>query len=127
MNQFYIGNKELGSLSKKKYKRKALIFYADLLHLTALEKLFLRMIFSYLTEEALHLSGKEQQLVLDFFAKINYELQQRTEMMPNEFRSLNLAKKKWRHLSSDGAIWQLWSRGEQIECKIAIMHKSLFN
>jgi AraC-like DNA-binding protein len=54
-----------------------LVFHPDLIRGTSLAKaLSDYTFFSYHTNEALHLSSKEQQLVLDLFAKINTELQQ---------------------------------------------------
>lgn len=54
----------------------ALVFHPDLLRGTGLGKIISDYnFFSYSTSEALHLSAKEQQLVLDLFAKINTELQ----------------------------------------------------
>ncbi len=54
-----------------------LIFHPDLIRGTSLAKSISEYnFFSYNTSEALHLSGKERQLVLDLFAKINTELQQ---------------------------------------------------
>ena len=55
----------------------ALIFHPDLLHHTPLGKIMNEYnFFSYSTNEALHLSEKERKIVLDCFAKIDYELQQ---------------------------------------------------
>lgn len=54
-----------------------LVFHPDLIRGTSLAKALSDYnFFSYHTNEALHLSSKEQQLVLDLFAKINTELQQ---------------------------------------------------
>lgn len=54
-----------------------LIFHPDLIRGTSLAKSISEYnFFSYNTSEALHLSGKERQLVLDLFSKINTELQQ---------------------------------------------------
>ncbi|RXK83634.1 helix-turn-helix domain-containing protein [Filimonas effusa] len=54
-----------------------LIFHPDLLHHTPLGKHMNDYnFFSYSTNEALHLSEKERKLILDCFAKIDYELQQ---------------------------------------------------
>jgi AraC family transcriptional regulator, transcriptional activator of pobA len=54
----------------------ALIFHADLLHGTALGRhINDYSFFSYETREALHVSERERQLVLDCFAKISYELE----------------------------------------------------
>jgi AraC-like DNA-binding protein len=54
----------------------ALIFHSDLIHGTALGK-HIRdyTFFSYLSNEALHLSDRERKIVLDCFSKINYELE----------------------------------------------------
>ncbi|MGC4104704.1 helix-turn-helix domain-containing protein [Ferruginibacter sp.] len=55
----------------------ALAFHPDAIHGTSLGKTIQDMsFFSYNTSEALHLSEKERQLVLDCFAKIQYELEQ---------------------------------------------------
>jgi len=55
----------------------ALIFHPDLVHGTPLGKLIHDYnFFSYNTNEALHLSEKERQIVLDCFAKIQFELNQ---------------------------------------------------
>jgi AraC family transcriptional regulator, transcriptional activator of pobA len=54
----------------------ALVFHADLLHGTALGRHIKDYsFFSYETREALHVSERERQLVLDCFAKISYELE----------------------------------------------------
>lgn len=54
-----------------------LVFHPDLIRGTSLMKTISEYnFFSYHTSEALHLSGKERQLVLDLFAKIDSELQQ---------------------------------------------------
>lgn len=54
----------------------ALVFHADLLHGTALGRHIKDYsFFSYETREALHVSERERQLVLDCFAKITYELE----------------------------------------------------
>jgi len=54
-----------------------LVFHPDLIRGTSLGKTLTDYhFFSYHTSEALHLSGKERQLVLDLFAKIDSELQQ---------------------------------------------------
>ncbi|CCH02223.1 transcriptional regulator [Fibrella aestuarina BUZ 2] len=55
----------------------ALVFHADLIHGTALGRHIQDYtFFSYQSNEALHVSKRERELVLDFFAKIEYELQQ---------------------------------------------------
>jgi len=54
-----------------------LVFHPDLIRGTSLGKTLTEYnFFSYHTSEALHLSAKERQLVLDLFAKIDNELQQ---------------------------------------------------
>jgi AraC family transcriptional regulator, transcriptional activator of pobA len=54
----------------------ALVFHADLLHGTALGRHIKDYsFFSYETREALHISERERQLVLDCFSKISYELE----------------------------------------------------
>ncbi|WP_025146808.1 helix-turn-helix domain-containing protein [Pedobacter jeongneungensis] len=54
-----------------------LVFHPDLIRGTSLGKTLSEYnFFSYNASEALHLSGKERQLVLDLFAKIDTELQQ---------------------------------------------------
>lgn len=65
--------------SKEFYQPKGhvLIFHPDLIHNTALCKhINDYTFFSYNTSEALHLSEKERQIVLDCFSKIEYELAQ---------------------------------------------------
>jgi AraC-like DNA-binding protein len=58
-------------------KGKALIFHADLLHGTQIGKHMADYnFFSYNTNEALHVSEKERNMVLDSFSKIEHELQQ---------------------------------------------------
>jgi hypothetical protein len=54
-----------------------LVFHPDLLHGTALAKTFHEYhFFSYKTNEALHISDDERQIVLDCFSKIEFELKQ---------------------------------------------------
>ena len=58
-------------------KGNALVFHPDLLHGTALGKRIKEFgFFSYQSHEALHLSKKEQSIVLDCFSKIRHELEQ---------------------------------------------------
>lgn len=58
-------------------KGHALVFHADLLKGSSLAQNINKYnFFSYNTNEALHLSERERQTVLDLFSKINYELQQ---------------------------------------------------
>lgn len=53
----------------------ALMFHADLIRGTSLGKhIHDYTFFSYQSNEALHLSGRERKIVLDCFAKIQYEL-----------------------------------------------------
>ena len=54
----------------------ALVFHADLIHGTSLGRHINQYsFFSYDTREALHVSEKERQIVLDCFSKIQYELE----------------------------------------------------
>src|SRR5688572_18231689 len=53
----------------------ALVFHADLLHVTPLGKhIHDYPFFGYQSSEALHLSERERKIVLDCFSKIEYEL-----------------------------------------------------
>jgi AraC-like DNA-binding protein len=55
----------------------ALVFHPDIIHGTPLGRAIHEYsFFSYEAREALHLSDKERQIVLDCFSKIEYELQQ---------------------------------------------------
>lgn len=55
----------------------ALVFHPDLIHGTSLFKSINEYnFFTYNTSEALHLSERERQIVLDCFSKIKFELQQ---------------------------------------------------
>ena len=57
-------------------KGHALVFHADLLHGTLLGRhINDYSFFSYETREALHVSERERQIVLDCFSKISYELE----------------------------------------------------
>lgn len=54
----------------------ALVFHSDLIHGTPLaKKINDYTFFSYAVNEALHLSEQERKIILDCFAKIEYELQ----------------------------------------------------
>lgn len=54
-----------------------LVFHADLLHGTTLAKQMQEYsFFAYQSHEALHLSEKERQIIMDCFSKIQFELQQ---------------------------------------------------
>jgi AraC family transcriptional activator of pobA len=53
----------------------ALVFHPDLLHGTTLAKTMSEYsFFSYASNEALHLSDQEKKIILDCFAKIEYEI-----------------------------------------------------
>ena len=57
-------------------KGHALVFHPDLIHGTSLGKhIYDYTFFNYQSNEALHLSERERRLVLDCFAKIEYELE----------------------------------------------------
>ena len=54
----------------------ALVFHADFIHGTSLSRHMNEYsFFSYTTNEALHLSERERQIILDCFSKIKYELE----------------------------------------------------
>ncbi|HEY3405010.1 MAG TPA: helix-turn-helix transcriptional regulator [Ohtaekwangia sp.] len=54
----------------------ALVFHADFIHGTSLGRhISDYTFFSYTTKEALHLSEREMQIILDCFSKIRYELE----------------------------------------------------
>lgn len=54
----------------------ALVFHADFLHGTSLGRhMSDYSFFSYTTNEALHLSERERQIILDCFSKVKYELE----------------------------------------------------
>ena len=77
----FIGPGQVVGVSPKtktlKPKGWALMFHPDLIKGTALGKNIQHYsFFSYDVNEALHLSEKEQQIVLDCFRKIQYELEQ---------------------------------------------------
>ncbi len=68
----------IGQNSEDYYTPKgiALVFHPDLLHGTSLGKNINHYhFFSYEVNEALHLSEQERKIILDCFAKIEYELQ----------------------------------------------------
>lgn len=61
-------------------KGHALVFHSDFIKGTSLGKNINKYnFFDYLTNEALHVSERERQIVLDLFSKINYELQQNVD------------------------------------------------
>jgi AraC family transcriptional regulator, transcriptional activator of pobA len=67
-----------GGNSEELYQPKGygVVFHADLIHGTTLGKhIDDYTFFSYLSNEALHVSERERQLVLDCFSKIRYELE----------------------------------------------------
>lgn len=69
----------------------ALVFHPDLLCGTALAKNILDYnFFSYKTNEALHLSERERQIVLDCFAKIELELQQTVDKHSKKLIASNI-------------------------------------
>jgi len=56
---------------------RGLVFHPDLIHRTSLARTLSEYsFFSYHTSEALHLSERERQIVLDCFSKIAFELEQ---------------------------------------------------
>jgi len=69
----------------------ALVFHPDLIHGTSLSRsLHEYNFFSYNANEALHLSERERQVVLDCFSKINFELQQNIDKHSKKLISSNI-------------------------------------
>ena len=69
----------------------ALVFHADLLRGTSLAKSINEYnFFSYNANEALHLSEKERQIVLDCFSKIGYEIQQNIDKHSKKLIASNI-------------------------------------
>lgn len=68
-----------------------LVFHPDLIKGTSLAKSMSEYsFFSYHTNEALHVSAKERQLVLDLFSKINTELQQSVDKHSKKLIASNI-------------------------------------
>jgi AraC family transcriptional activator of pobA len=68
----------IGSQGEEWYQPQglALVFHADLIHGTSLGRHINEYtFFSYTTNEALHLSERERQIILDCFSKIQFELE----------------------------------------------------
>jgi AraC-like DNA-binding protein len=69
----------------------ALVFHPDLLQGTSLAKSISdHSFFSYKSNEALHLSERERQIVLDCFSKIKYELQQNVDKHSKKLIASNI-------------------------------------
>ncbi len=69
----------------------ALVFHPDLIHGTSLAKSINEYnFFSYHANEALHLSERERQIVLDCFSKIEYELQQNIDKHSKKLIASNI-------------------------------------
>jgi len=69
----------------------ALVFHPDLVHGTSLAKAMNDYnFFSYNSNEALHLSDRERQIVLDCFSKIEYELQQNIDKHSKKLIASNI-------------------------------------
>lgn len=76
---FLAPNQVIGSQGEEYYQPQglALVFHADFIHGTSLgRQMNDYTFFSYSTNEALHLSERERQIILDCFAKIKFELEQ---------------------------------------------------
>ena len=76
----FVGPGQVYGIDSKGEKRQAagnaLIFHPDLIHGTSLGKhIDDYTFFSYEVNEALHLSGREREVINDCFANINYELE----------------------------------------------------
>lgn len=68
-----------------------LIFHPDLIHGTALGKTIQEFgFFSYQMNEALHLSERERQMILDCFEKIEFELRQSIDKHSKKLISANI-------------------------------------
>jgi AraC family transcriptional regulator, transcriptional activator of pobA len=69
----------------------ALVFHPDLIHGTSLGKqIHDHTFFSYQSNEALHLSERERKIVLDCFAKIQYELEHAIDKHSSELIVSNI-------------------------------------
>ena len=72
-------------------KGHALVFHPDLVHGTSLARAMNDYnFFSYNANEALHLSDRERQIVLDCFSKIEYELQQNIDKHSKKLIASNI-------------------------------------
>ncbi|HEX5669444.1 MAG TPA: helix-turn-helix domain-containing protein [Chitinophagaceae bacterium] len=82
-----------GGNSDELYQPKGhgVVFHADLIHGTTLGKhIDDYTFFSYLSNEALHVSERERQLVLDCFSKIKYELEQAVDKHSKKLIASNI-------------------------------------
>jgi AraC-like DNA-binding protein len=69
----------------------ALVFHPDLIRGTSLGRIIHEYnFFSYNANEALHLSDRERQIVLDSFSKIDYELQQNIDKHSKKLIASNI-------------------------------------
>jgi len=69
----------------------ALVFHADFIHGTSLGRhINDYTFFSYTTNEALHLSTRERQIILDCFSKIRYELEHGVDKHSKKLISNNI-------------------------------------
>lgn len=69
----------------------AVVFHPDLIRGTTLAKIIYDYsFFSYNTNEALHVSERERQIVLDLFSKIKYELQQNIDKHSKKLIASNI-------------------------------------
>lgn len=72
-------------------KGHALVFHPDLIHGTSLGRIIQEYsFFSYNANEALHLSERERQIVLDCFSKIEFELQQNIDKHSKKLIASNI-------------------------------------
>jgi AraC-like DNA-binding protein len=72
-------------------KGHALVFHPDLIHGTSLAKgIGEYNFFSYNANEALHVSERERQIVMDCFSKINFELQQNIDKHSKKLIASNI-------------------------------------
>jgi AraC-like DNA-binding protein len=84
----------IGSYGEEFYQPQglALVFHSDFIHGTSLGRHMSNYsFFSYTTNEALHLSERERQIILDCFAKIRYELEHAVDKHSKTLIASNIA------------------------------------
>lgn len=84
----------IGSYGEEFYQPQglALVFHSDFIHGTSLGRhMSDYSFFSYTTNEALHLSERERQIILDCFAKIRYELEHAVDKHSKTLIASNIA------------------------------------
>lgn len=82
---------EIKSIKNYNPKGKALIFHPEFIHGTSLGKIISEYsFFDYELNEALHLSRKEQQSIIELFDKIDYELDQNIDQHSKSIIATNI-------------------------------------